>query len=171
MVIVKYCTLLALPNNISTRYKSFPVMFCSSIHVHVPHYAKVIQMIIVKYCTLLTLQNNKLRRYQSFPAISHSNIHVHVQHYAKVMQMIVVKYHALFLWYIGIISAIYHAFYCHFRTINQQHIRAFLRYLIPIINHHNNTYIVYCPEDISLQWCTVECLVHDFLCKWNFSPT
>lgn len=72
-------------------------MFCSSIHVHVPHYAKVIQMIIVKYCALLTLQNNKLRRYQSFPAISHSNIHVHVQHYAKVMQMIVVKYHALFL--------------------------------------------------------------------------
>lgn len=70
-------------------------MFCSSIHVHVPHYAKVIQMIIVKYCTLLTLQNNKLRRYQSFPAISRSNIHV--QHYAKVMQMIVVKYHALFL--------------------------------------------------------------------------
>lgn len=74
-------------------------MFCSSIHVHVPHYAKVIQMIIVKYCTLLTLQNNKLRRYQSFPAISRSNIHVHVhvQHYAKVMQMIVVKYRALFL--------------------------------------------------------------------------
>ena len=72
-------------------------MFFSSIHVHVPHYAKVIQMIIVKCCTLLTLQNNKLRRYQSFPAISRSNIHVHVQHYAKVMQMIVVKYHALFL--------------------------------------------------------------------------
>ena len=72
-------------------------MFCSSIHVHVPHYAKVIQMIIVKYYTLLTLHNNKLRRYQSFPAISRSNIHVHVQHYAKVMQMIVVKYRALFL--------------------------------------------------------------------------
>lgn len=72
-------------------------MFCSSIHVHVPHYAKVIQMIIVKYCALLTLQNNKLRRYQSSPAISRSNTHVHVQHYAKVMQMIVVKYHALFL--------------------------------------------------------------------------